>query len=87
MKDKGIDSSIIKWYNHYLRNRAVTVSYKGITTERRLTLGTPQGGVLSPLMWNLAFESFLDLFKTGPVRCCGYADDAGLVITGANPLT
>jgi ribonuclease HI len=85
MQDKRMDGSIIKWYSHYLRNRAVEVTYKGVTSTRRLTLGTPQGGVLSPLMWNLAFEGFLQLYESGPVKCCGYADDAGLIIAGENP--
>ena len=37
--------------------------------------------------WNLIFDSFLDLFKTGPVRAIGFADDGALVIKGPDPST
>ena len=60
----------------------ICIDHEGEKTEKRLTLGTPQGGVLSPLMWNLAFESFLSIFDNSPVRVCGFADDAGLVVKG-----
>ncbi len=40
---------------------------------------------MSPLAWNLAFESFLELYNTGPVRVNGFADDAGLVAIGGTP--
>ena len=43
--------------------------------------------MLSPLIWNLIFDSFLDLFKTGPVRAIGFADDGALVIKGPDPST
>ena len=45
--------------------------------------GTPQGGVLSPIMWNMAFEGLLELFpNNGQVKIVGFADDAALVTTG-----
>ncbi len=82
MMDKSFSSETIQWYSHYLRNRCVEVQYQGVTKSRYLTLGTPQGGVLSPLMWNLAFEDLLKSFEDSPVNICGFADDAGLIISG-----
>ncbi len=60
--------------------------HQGVATKRYLTKGTPQGGVLSPLMWNLAFESLLKLYDTGTVNICGFADDAGLIASGSSPV-
>ena len=70
----------IHWYEHFLWNRLINVSYKGESLNRWLTKGTPQGGVLSPIMWNLEFESLLSRFPDdGWVKIIGFADDAALV--------
>jgi ribonuclease HI len=83
--EKNADTALLRWYGHYLCNRSIEVEYKGIKAMRHLTRGTPQGGVLSPVMWNLVFEGLLAKYQEGPVKCCGYADDAGLIITGSKP--
>jgi hypothetical protein len=85
MKAKGISKPIIKWYGHYLFNRYINTSIGGLEARRKLTRGTPQGGVLSPVIWNLAFDELLDMFDEGPVKVTGFADDAGLLITGPDP--
>jgi len=85
MKNKRFPNKIIRWYEHYLKNRSVELNHKGISQTRKLRLGTPQGGVLSPLMWNLVFDSLLEKFEEGRVMCCGYADDAALLIAGDKP--
>ncbi len=85
MKTKGFDRKIVNWFGWLLQNRTIKIDYKGCVLERNLIKGTPQGGVLSPLMWNLVFDSFLDLYDEGPVRAYGYADDAGLVASGDDP--
>ncbi len=38
-----------------------------------------------PLMWKLAFESLLKLYEMGIVNICGFADDAGLTMSGSSP--
>lgn len=85
MTKKKLPPFMVSWYAHYLRRRTVTTTIKSITRQRYLTRGTPQGGVLSPLVWNIAFDELLDLFNTGPVKIVGFADDAALVITGIDP--
>jgi ribonuclease HI/retron-type reverse transcriptase len=82
MKNHQIDSEISKWYGFYLHNRTSSVTYGGRKTQRTLTRGTPQGGVLSPILWNLAFDSLLSKFDKGFVKICGYADDACLITSG-----
>jgi hypothetical protein len=56
---------------------------------RSLTRGTPQGGVLSPLIWNVNFDSMLDELNKGPIKVIGFADDAAILITvtGIDPKT
>ena len=61
----------------------MTTKINGIRVSSFLTKGTPQGGVLSPVMWNIAFDGLLEIFSKGPVTCIGFADDAALVNTGS----
>ena len=81
MRDHNLPPVIINWYAHYLDNRFAEAEVKGESAGRALTRGTPQGGVLSPLVWNLSFDSLLNLFQ-GSVSIKGFADDAALLICG-----
>jgi hypothetical protein len=54
---------------------------------RALTRGTPQGGVLSPLIWNINFDSILEELNKGPIKVIGFADDAAILIAGIDPKT
>jgi len=85
MERKKFPPDIIKWFSQYLRNRYVFTTLKDITLKRRVMQGTPQGGILSPLIWNIAFDEMLDLFDTGPVHAKGFADDGALLIHGIDP--
>ena len=84
MENHEFPQRIINWLEHYLQNRYTKCDMLNVTNERKLVKGIPQGGVLSPLIWNLVFESFLALFK-GPVRATGFADDGALLIKGCDP--
>ena len=86
MQDKNFPEIFINWYRSYLEYRMVAVNHEGVKVKRFLTRGRPQGGVLSPLAWNLAFESILQTFSKGQVKICGFADDACLIATGESPL-
>jgi ribonuclease HI len=81
MRKRGINPQIITWYDHYIRHRTCNTTIKGIKLIRALLRGSPQGGVLSVLVWNLVFDELLDLFK-GLVKIFGFADDAALLILG-----
>ena len=70
----------------YLKYRTVTVNHEGVRVKRFLTRGTQQGGVLSPLAWNIAFDNLLQTFPKGQVKICGFTDDACLIVTGESPL-
>jgi retron-type reverse transcriptase len=82
MENHGLDPDIIKWYKHYLGNRYCWAEVQEIIIIQKIARGTPQGGILSPCIWNLVFDSLLDQFDRGPIECVGFADDAGLVASG-----
>ena len=72
---QGVDTNIALWYRDYLTDRHVYLHIKGSKTARRIVTGCPQGGVLSTILWNLAFDDMLNLFKGKGIKCVGYADD------------
>ncbi len=80
-----INPIITNWYTQYLYNRRAFVDIGSARYSRFLTLGTPQGGVLSPLAWNLSFNSLLGRLNQGPVKAIGYADDCAVIINGIHP--
>ena len=47
--------------------------------------GSPQGGVLSPLIWNLVMDSLLTELEKGPIKAVGYADD--ILLMGTEVVT
>jgi ribonuclease HI len=82
LRQRGTSTELLGWFNQYLKNRRVQVDHKGVHTSRNLVRGTPQGGVLSPVLWNLAFDSVLRIFDQGPIKASGYADDLALIARG-----
>ena len=88
LKKRGENPLIINWYEHFLKNRTINIEYKGNVTKRKLTRGTPQGGVLSPIMWNVAFDTLLHEFPDKPtINLVGFADDGSLLVTAKSPRT
>ena len=85
LRKRDIDPVIVDWYAFYLKNRTISANLNGIEIHRKLTRGTPQGGVLSPLVWNLAFDELLETCNCGPVKAVGFADDACLLIRSPDP--
>ena len=78
---KGVNKDIALWYRDYLTERHAHIDIKGCKTVRKLNVGCPQGGVLSTILWNVAFDDLLGLFKYGNIICVGYADDGCLIIS------
>ena len=77
-----IPDIIIRWYDRILRNRHVWADVQGAKHTITPGRGSPQGGVLSPIVWNMVMNTLLTKLESGPVKAIGYADDIMLVATG-----
>ena len=87
LRKRNTPEHLLQWFQNYLVSRYVTVDYKGVKTTRRLVKGTPQGGVLSPVLWNLAFDEVLSMVEGTAIKAFGYADDLALVGRGPDIQT
>ena len=82
MATHNFPENIRNWYKHYLENRSGYTETNGTTLIRQLIRGTPQGGILSPLLWNMCADTLLHKFNNTNITAQGYADDTSLAITG-----
>ena len=79
---------MIRWYMNFLKNRNSIAEVLGIIKTIRPVCGTPQGGVLSSRIWNLAFDPLLKLLnENSPCSPVGFADDGALCFRGIDPNT
>ena len=82
MKKRGFPLKMISWYSGYLLNRLNLSKIKGVTNRRLLFLGTPQGGILSPLIWNIVIDELLQALDGHRTKACCFADDTNLTASG-----
>jgi len=72
-------------YKHVLKGRLVRADVQGNNTCTVAPgRSSPQGGILSSLIWNLVMDSLLRKLKGGPVKVCYYADDLLMMIRGSD---
>ena len=68
---------------NFLKNRISIAEVLGAKLAIRPVCGTPQGGVLSSRIWNLAFDPLLKLLnQDSPCAPVGFADDGALCFRG-----
>ena len=83
-----VDVYLVTWIMRMLKSQRVTASLGDCNMSVRLTRGTPQGGVLSPLLFNLVMSELLQKLDTIPgVYTQAYADDVLLLSTGIDSMT
>ena len=75
--DFGIRGNLLRWIKGYLTNRSSRVFFCGsYSSSRNFLLGTPQGGVLSPFLFNILMHRLLTTLPVVPgVTVTCYADD------------
>ena len=88
MRLKAVPEGIVNWYGYYLKNRNVSMSLGGKEIQRSITRGMPQGGKLSPMMWNFLFDVLLSRLQGfSAVKPYGYPDDGMFLVSGICPET
>ena len=79
---KCTSSQVNSWIMNMIQNRTTNVELNGIKKRIKITRGCPQGGILSPFLWNLVVDSLLSYTKHKiPCDRQGFADDLCLTAT------
>ena len=77
---------LTSWIENLLRHRTVQVELYGDKVKREVMKGNPQGGILSPFLWNCVLNNLLLELRSRGFYVQAYADDLAILVTGADML-
>lgn len=80
MKNMGLDKQLVRSIESYLSDRKIV----GEEFNKWMTGGVCQGSVVAPTLWNILYNSILNITVPEGVTLIAYADDLSVVITGKN---
>ena len=79
-------SSVNRWIMSMIRCRHTKIELQGKEKVISILRGCPQGGILSPFLWNLVINDLLEYTRDKiPCDLQGFADDISLVSVVTNP--
>lgn len=76
---------LIKLVKSFLHDRQATISLEACSTDIKINLGCPQGGVLSPFLWIILIDDALRATFDFPFRLVAYADDLTAITWHKDP--
>lgn len=83
----GISQNIVRLIKNMLMSRIIQSESGSSKLEKTVCRGTPQGGVLSPLLWNISLNSILVKLKNLGAEVVAYADDLVIMVSGFDLTT
>ena len=86
LRELKVSSFLVHWIENLLRHRTVQVELNGEKIKREVVKGNPQGGILSPFLWNCVLNSLLVDLRNRGFHVQAYADDVAILVTGTNML-
>ena len=86
LRGLGIFKILTSWIETLLRHRTVQVELYGDKVKRKVVKGNPQGGILSPFLWNCVLNSLLLELRSRGFYVQAYADDLAVLVIGADML-
>ena len=86
LSSSGIGGQLLSWFSDYLLDRQQFVCLNGASSDpARVTSGVPQGSILGPLLFLLAFNSIFQVPLSDHTNMTGYADDITYTKVVASP--
>ena len=86
LRGLGMSKILISWIETLLRHRKVQVELYGDKVKGEVVKGNPQGGIVSPFLWNCVLNSLLLELRSRGFYVQAYADDLAVLVTGADML-
>ncbi|UYV62360.1 hypothetical protein LAZ67_2000267 [Cordylochernes scorpioides] len=85
LDEDGVQASTIKLLQSYFDNRRIRFRYSSTEINKKLSKGCPQGGPLSPTLWNILINEILNNNLDDYCETIGYADDITLICWNKTP--
>lgn len=82
LEESGIKTFLTNWIQTMLTSRVINASLGDFSVRKTVNRGTPQGGVLSPLLWNISINKILKSLVNKGIKTVAYADDIVLLTKG-----
>ena len=79
LKRSGCPPLLLASVHSFFSDREVTVSFGSVSVSKGLSLGCPQGSIISPLLWNIYFNSIFDIPRNKFISMVAYADDLAIL--------
>jgi len=73
--------NLLRLVESFLTSRSSLIKIGSASAESHTTLGTPQGAILSPLLWNIGFNSIFEIPLNGLHKKIAYADDLTILLS------
>ena len=88
LNEAGVDSRLVDWINDMLAGQSVTAKIGTTSKTVQVCRGTPQGGVLSPLLFSCVMNRLLNNLTQVPgIYSQAYADDVVILASGIDSRT
>jgi len=87
LTELGIERPVVGLIHTMLTSRVVYSTMGSAHSTRNVIRGTPQGAVLSPLLWVLVVNKPLSLLEEAGTKVVAYADDVVILLQGKFPQT
>lgn len=85
LEKKNLENCIINWIMNVLKYRVVIADCIEKQLRIMCNFGTPQGGLISCLLWIICVDELIEKMEKSPgVRCFVYSDDVAFVVSGMN---
>jgi hypothetical protein len=82
LEDRGTDPYLTRWIMYMITHRSVSAQLLGCLGLAAVCRGGAQGGVTTPLLWNLVIDDLLRDDPSDPVHKICYADDVTAITAG-----
>lgn len=85
LEDLGVETFLKSWIVTMLQSRTIYASMGNSESSKKVNRGTPQGGVISPLLWLLVINKILLRLDNMRIKTVAYADDVVIIVSGLFP--
>jgi hypothetical protein len=82
LKESGFPRNLYNLTKNFFSQGKATLATNNITIERVVSKGAPQGSCLGPSMWNIFYNSLLNLTFTSSTKILAFAGELLLLIRG-----